>query len=183
MSIQLICKNDRCFEVVPAVANAGRPREFCTEKCRKRYNARLNYQRATKGSSFAGLRGIIGGGYPKVNRRMSATAKDAERRVKEHGDNCGGDGVMCKAKLSDAYNRKKFCLVRAVFTDDWLELMYKEDGMVHERDMTTSEGMWQDDFRAMMEENGLTGVEATQLKEKQQTEELRVFNAAGGGRA
>lgn len=183
MGIKLICKNDRCYQVVPGAANQGRPKEFCEEKCRKRYNARLSYQRATKGSSFTGLRMVIGSGYPKVTRKVSATAADAEKRVKEHGENCTGPGIMCQAKLKDAYNRNKFCLVRAVFTDDWLVLMYGEDGMPHEREMTTEEGMWKDDFNTMMEETGLTGEEAVHREEKKLEEELNAFQAAGGGRA
>ena len=59
----VICKNDKCFQVVPPSSNPGRAREFCNEGCRKRYNQRLSYQRATKGASFVGLRGITADGY------------------------------------------------------------------------------------------------------------------------
>jgi len=181
MKVTIVCKNDKCSEIVPPSKNTGREREFCNERCRKRYNQRLHYKRQTTGIGFVGLRSVTGEGYPVVNRRKSLTAKDAEKRVKEHGENCKAPGEWCLARLHDAYNTKKLCLVRAVFTDDWLELMYGEEGKVHEREMTTDEGMWLDDFKAMQEareKEGTVGL-STEAKE---AEEVKAFEAAGGQR-
>lgn len=150
----VICKNDRCPEIVPEGRSTGRPKEYCTERCRRRYNARLYYKRATSGIPFAGLQSLTSMGYPFITRRKSQTTKEARKRLQEHGENCKKAGEWCPAKLHDAYNRKKLCLVRAVFTDDWLELMYAEEGKVHEREMTTPDGMWIDDYNEMMKKSG-----------------------------
>lgn len=153
---KVICKNDRCPELVPEGKNSGRPKEFCNERCRRRYNARLYYKRATSGVPFAGLKGVTSMGYPVITRRKPLTAREAEKRVKVHGENCAKKGEWCQAKLHDAYNTKKLCLVRAVFTDDWLELMYEEEGRERKRDMTTEDGMWIDDYNEMMRKSGLS---------------------------
>lgn len=182
MDVTIICKNDRCFEVVPASKGSGRKREFCNEKCRKRHNQRLAYKRATTGRSFMGLRGLTTEGYPQVHRKKSLTTATAEARVKEHGENCGASGEWCPAKLRDAYNTKKLCLVRAVFTDDWLELMYSAEGKVREREMTTDEGMWIDDFKAMLEKAGHTTESIDLIKTKRIADEHEAFDRAGGGR-
>lgn len=176
----IICKNDKCFRVVPPSKNKGVPRLFCEERCRNRYNARLNYQRQTKGASFLGLRNVTNDGYPKVNRKISPDAKVAERRVKEHGDNCTGPGKMCEAKLHDAYNTKKLCLIRAVFTDDWLELMYGEEGKVKEREMTTPDGMWKDDFKARLAKSNMTEEDVKTIAGIQEKKDREAFTAAGG---
>lgn len=174
--LRVICKNDKCFNVVPPSKGSGRPREYCTERCRKRYNAALHYQRATKGSAFLGLRTVNDLGYPQVKRIKCKTAADAEKRVKEHGENCAGPGVYCQAKMYDAYNTKKLCLVRAVFSDDWVELMYAADGIVRERDMTTEDGMWKDDFKEMLEKQGIDPNNSMNTL----AAEVAAFQAAGG---
>lgn len=176
----VICKNDRCHRVVPPSKNSGRMREFCEEVCRKRYNARLTYQRQTSGNDFRGLRGFTPEGYPKINRKIAKNAMFAERRVKEHGENCKKTGEWCEAKLHDAYNRKKFCLVRAVFTDDWLELMYGEEGKVHEREMTTEDGMWIDDYKALLKATGLEVGKPEEIHAQRAVNELKRFAAVGG---
>ena len=181
MSITLICKNDACHQVVPASKNSGRPRLFCEEVCRKRYNASLYYRRQTSGKVFKGLRSVTDDGYPQVNRQKSLDAKAAEKRVKEHGENCGGSGKYCQAKLHDAYNTKKLCLVRAVFTDDWLQLMYGEEGKEHPREMTTEDGMWIDDYEALMKARGVEE-EPNIIHEQRAMEESRRFSVAGGTR-
>ena len=181
MKVTIVCKNDKCFEIVPPSKNAGREREFCNERCRKRYNQRLHYRRATEGIGFVGLRGVTGEGYPVVNRRKPLKAKDAEARVKQHGESCMAPGQWCQAKLHDAYNTKKLCLVRAVFTDDWLELMYAAEGKVHEREMTTEGGMWIDDFKKMQEAREAQGVVGLSSEAKE-AEEVKAFELAGGQR-
>ena len=175
----VICKNDLCASIVPPSKNSGRPRRFCTEKCRNRYNQRLNYKRQTKGGGFVGLRSVTEG-YPKVNRKMSPNLKAAERRVKEHGENCTGDGQWCQAKLHDAYNTKKLCLVRAVFTDDWLTLMYADTQPDRKREMTTEDGMWIDDFRALLEKSGIEENDVKTVEELKAAKELEDFTTAGG---
>lgn len=176
MDKRIICKNDRCFEVVPPSKNLGRPREFHNELCRKRYNARLHYQRQTDGASFTGLRTVTDLGYPKVTRIMSKTATDAERRLKEHGENCTGPGQYCQAKLRDAYNRKKLCLVRAVFTEDWLQVLYAEENKPYTREMTTEDGMWKDDYQEVLAKLGTS----QDPRKQREDEELAAFVAAGG---
>lgn len=184
MSMILICKNDRCPKVVPPSKNSGRAREFCEETCRKKYNARLTYQRQTSGKTFIGLRSVTKEGYPQVNRKKSLTAASAQKRVKEHGENCGKPGQYCQAKLHDAYNTKKLCLVRAVYTDDWLELMYGEEGKEHPREMTTEEGMWIDDYNAVLKAKGVEeGKEPDVVHYQRLDEENRRFNVAGGQRS
>ena len=179
----VICKNDQCYKVIPPSKNEGRPREFCEERCRNRYNARVYYRRQTKGSDFVGLRSVTAEGYPKVNRKPSPNTKAAEKRVKEHGENCTKDGEWCSAKLHDAYNTKKLCLVRAVFTDDWLHLMYADTEPNRERDMTTEDGMWKDDFKKLLEKSGVTGDDVKTEKEVRHRKELDTFAAAGGNRS
>lgn len=181
MSITLICKNDVCYKIVPPSRNSGRARLFCEEACRKRYNAKLTYQRQTSGKIFQGLRAVTEEGYPKVNRKKCTNAANAEKRVKEHGENCAGPGEYCPAKLHDAYNTKKMCLVRAVFTDDWLKLMYAEDGKEHAREMTTEDGMWIDDYNAMLRKQGVEKGETWDTVHDQRlVEESRRFIIAGG---
>lgn len=175
----IICKNDLCSHMVPASKNSGRQREFCQEVCRNRYNARLYYKRQTKGATFTGLRNVVDG-YPRVKRKPSPDVKAAERRVKEHGENCTGPGEWCKAKLHDAYNMNKLCLVRAVFTDDWLQLMYADTEPDRERDMTTEEGMWKDDFQAMLAKSGITETDIKTVDELTVRKELDAFAKAGG---
>lgn len=178
----IICKNDKCAKVIPVGKNTGRPREFCEERCRNRYNSRLNYQRQTKGSNFIGLRSVTDQGYPKVNRKPSPNTKAAEKRVKEHGENCIGSGEWCMAKLHDAYNRKKLCLVRAVFTDDWLQLMYADTEPDREREMTTEDGMWIDDYKDILAKSKLTDGDVVMMKEQKQKRNLEAFADAGGNR-
>ncbi len=181
MSVTLICKNDTCPNVIPPSKNSGRPRLFCNEACRKRYNASLYYQRQTSGKTFQGLRSVTEEGYPKVNRKKCMTADSAQKRVKEHGENCTKPGQYCQAKLHDAYNTKKMCLVRAVFTDDWLELMYAEDGKEHPREMTTKDGMWIDDYEALLRKRGIEAEGTPDAIHAQRLmEESRRFNVAGG---
>ena len=176
----IICKNDKCARVIPPSKNAGRPREFCEEKCRNRYNSRLNYQRQTKGSDFTGLKSVTSDGYPKVNRKPSPNTKAAEKRVKEHGENCIGPGEWCMAKLHDAYNTKKLCLVRAVFTDDWLQLMYADTEPDRPRDMTTEDGMWIDDYKTILAKNDLTDGDIVMIEEARRKKDLELFAEAGG---
>lgn len=175
----IICKNDLCSKVVPVSKNSGREREFCEERCRNRYNQRLNYKRQTKGSTFVGLRSVTAG-YPKVNRKPSPNTKAAERRVKEHGENCAGPGIWCEAKLHDAYNRNKLCLVRAVFTDDWLTLMYADTEPDRPREMTTEDGMWIDDFKKLLAHSNITEDDVKTVAELKIARELEEFTAAGG---
>ncbi len=183
MSVTLICKNTTCYKVVPSSKNTGRPREFCEEACRKRYNASLYYRRQTSGKTFKGLKSVTEEGYPKVNRKKCLTAASAEKRVKEHGENCGGSGKYCQAKLHDAYNTKKMCLVRAVFTDDWLELMYEEEGKEHPREMTTKDGMWIDDHKAMLMKKGIgEGKTPDAIHAQRLVDENLRFSLAGGNR-
>ena len=178
----IICKNDQCSNIIPPSKNQGRPREFCEERCRNKYNARLYYQRQTKGSDFTGLRTVTRQGYPRVNRKPAPDAKAAERRVKEHGENCTAPGVWCQARIHDAYNTKKLCLVRAVFTDDWTKLMYADTEPDRPRDMTTEEGMWIDDHKELLAKSNMTDPDVVMMKERRTRMELEEFAKAGGSR-
>ncbi len=176
----VFCKNDRCHKLVPEGKNSGRPKEYCNERCRRKYNARLYYKRAVSGLPQPGLKSTTEFDYPIVTRRIPQTAKEAEKKVKEHGENCGKTGEWCQAKLHDAYNKKKLCLVRAVFTDDWLVLMYEEEGKTHEREMTTKNGMWIDDWKATVEKSGQP--DPFETRGMQNEKDAEEFAVAGGTR-
>lgn len=173
-----ICKNDRCSMLVPPSKNPGRPRDFCSDKCRRRYNARLQYQREA-GKEGGGLVFVNALGLAQVNRRISVTAKAAEQRYKSHLLACALHGGPCPARV-DPYGRKKLCIVAAVFADDWSQLKDAEEGKPVRRYATTQDGMWTSDVspehRKLLEERGAASTFMT-------PEAREAALAAGAGQA
>ena len=60
--------------------------------------------------------------------------------------------------------------------------MYSAEGKVREREMTTDEGMWIDDFKDMLDKAGHTTESVDLIKEKRIADEHEAFDRAGGGR-
>lgn len=135
-----ICKNDRCSNLVPPSKNPGKERLFCSNRCARRYHARLSYQREA-GKEGGGLVFVNERGQAQVNRRISLTSKAAEQRYKSHLAACALHGGPCPGR-SDPYGRKKLCLVAATFADDWTQLKDAEEGKPVRRFSTTVDGKW-----------------------------------------
>lgn len=149
MSEQLsMCKNDRCTNIVGPSLNPGVKKLYCHPACARRHHSRMAYQKEAGGTG-AGMLLVDAGMRAQVNRRLPVSVKAAEARFKMHNDDCaiakrrGGD-ANCPARF-DPYDKKKQCLIHAVFNDDWAQMMAAEDGRPAVRGMTTLDGHWLSD--------------------------------------
>lgn len=138
-----LCKNDRCGALVPPSKNPGVQRKFCSNRCRLRYHARMQYAREMGyGGSV-----ILHDGIGWFNRIIARSAKTARKRLEEHNNDCpfskNHDG-LCPA-MFDPYDRKKLCLIHAVLNEDWSQLMAAEEGQGFDRTITSRDGHWMHD--------------------------------------
>lgn len=141
----LLCKNETCVQPVPPSKNPGRPRVFCSYRCKNQYFVRQGYRRE-KGTTGDGLYATING-RPTITRIKAPTAKAAEARYKKHLKDCSistDQYNRCPGRL-DPYCTKRLCLIMAVLREDWDELRRAEDGKLWERLLTTSSGQWKED--------------------------------------
>lgn len=141
----LICKNDRCGRVVPPSRNPGRPRLFCSTMCARRYHARMAYQRE-RGTRGDGMLYVNDYGHAQIHRQLPTGASLAKKRLVEHNQNCAVSktGGLCPAYY-DVYDKKRLCLIHAVFNEDWSQMMAAEDGLPFKRTVTTEDGRWMED--------------------------------------
>jgi|FLYL01.1.fsa_nt_gi hypothetical protein len=136
-----ICKNDRCSNIVMP-NEKGRPKLFCSARCRRRYYSRREYQ-----TLFGnGLMMIDEKNRPKINRTLSRTAEEAARRYKKHLDDCPLYRGPCPGRY-DPHGQQKRCLIAAVLADDWRYLLQLEGGVMKPRRSSTSvSGYWLSDL-------------------------------------
>ena len=171
----IVCKNDRCVNIVPTRKTPGRPKEFCSTRCRKRFNARQNYERET-GAAGSGLIRIVNG-YPQVFRKKAPSLKAAQTRFHKHLEDCSiSDGPICKARLWDVYDRKKACLIHAVLGDDWGYWLNEVDHKTYQRKTTTEDGYWISDAEKLV----AAGIRTT--VEPEVDPRVAAFLEAGGGK-
>jgi len=140
----LLCKNETCVQPVPPSKNPGRPRVFCSYRCKNQHFVRQGYRRE-KGTTGDGLYTTING-RPTVSRIKAPTAKAAEARYKMHLTDCAistDQYKRCPSRL-DPYGRKRLCLIMVVLREDWDELRRAEAGHDWERQLTTSSGQWKE---------------------------------------
>jgi hypothetical protein len=175
-----ICKNDQCFQIVPQSKNPGRPRLYCSRACKNRYYARFYYQKEVAPIDRRMLMNIDGR-WPKVNRVQAKTTRAAEERLKGHAEQCLlNDNGPCAAATDDAYGRKHYCLIHAVFGEDLSEAVYAAEGKPWVRQNTTADGMWLTDWQEM---TGQTDPNAAERAVGLSKEDISDFIAHGGGKA
>lgn len=181
----LLCKNNRCSAVVPPSKNPGRPRVFCTNRCARRYHARMAYQREAGGRGD-GMMFVNDFGHPQVKRVMPQSAKLAKQRFTEHLHDCAVSttGGLCPAYY-DPYDKKALCLIHAVLNEDWEQLMKAESGLSFERKVTSADGRWLTDnereqavVRAALDGAQTGATVATKTREQV----LQEFVDAGGAK-
>ncbi len=180
MAYQLaLCKNDRCTNVVGESKNSGVKKLYCHPACARRHHSRMAYQREA-GNTGDGMLQVDAQMRAQLHRRIPASIKIAETRFKAHLDDCmiarrRGGNAECPARF-DVYDRKKLCLIHAVFNDDWAQMMAAADGRPAPRGMTTIDGHWLSDVEnpELAASLSLKGVSEEEAK-------IDAFIAAGGG--
>ncbi len=143
----VLCRNDRCTNLVSPSLNPGRAKIFCSRKCAHNHHNRLYEKRAgTKGRWFLERDKITGEQY-QLDRTMPPNLEAAEMRYKSHimRDVCpqAEPGHKCPShELGDYYSSKRLCLIYATLVDDLYEQFAKARGRLYVRRWTSESGRW-----------------------------------------
>lgn len=135
-----LCENEKCLSPVPVSKNVGRPRKFCSIRCRNATHARRYYARESGSDANGELREV--NGEPCVFRMKAPNLAAAKSRFMKHLLDCANnEGGKCPARF-DVYDDKKACLIHAVLREDYDEIRRREGHLPFERLKTTETGFW-----------------------------------------
>ncbi|KKN82232.1 hypothetical protein LCGC14_0310450 [marine sediment metagenome] len=147
LGTEILCKNDRCNNLVGESLNPGVLKQFCHRTCAHNYHNRLYEHRQNASGGWLVERHRVTAAELHFVRTMPSSLAMAERRYKAHitkrtCTRAEPDGKCPSHDQEDYYSSKRLCLVYAVLVDDLYDELAKSRGEVYLRRWTSEDGRW-----------------------------------------